>query len=170
MAGVCIRESFLAKVSDAMTTVDRAVLAIHLHNIAQGLMPTEHELLDVLKFSSGYCLEYRDRSNKAVVLCLTLSDGVNLSVHARTSESDDLEHVVLFLKTLSGLSLDDFCNEMQDKVLPRLSKFMLTPLEESGHISLRQANFSDTQCSMSAEAHLSTTTEAGSYIEASSCA
>mmetsp|Transcript_1677 Transcript_1677/g.3594 ORF Transcript_1677/g.3594 Transcript_1677/m.3594 type:complete len:166 (-) Transcript_1677:338-835(-) len=165
MADICLLKGFLAKVAVDTPSADKAVHAINLYNISQGLTPNQSASF---VHSANYRLSYTDVKNRAFVLDLTLSDGVNLSVHARTQESDDLVHVVLFLKQLEGASVEMFWDKMQEKIFPRLKTFILQPLEEAGLISLRGDCF--VKCKFAAEEFQVAINESDSLVRAFSCA
>jgi hypothetical protein len=136
-----------------MTTADRAVLAIQLYSLSQGLQANAREGLADWKVGSGYHLRFIDQCDREIEFDFTLSDGVNLSVHARTAEGDDFSHAVLFLKQLEGLDLDKFWIRMLEKVFPRYKKVILETLEVAGSIALISEGCSEMLCCLLAEEH-----------------
>lgn len=153
-----------ARLTESMSTVDRAVVGIHLYCISRGLLPASKTWIADWKHLTGYRILFKDLRNRDVEFDLTLSDRVNLSVHARTPTSDDLQHVVLHLKQLNGLPANDFCDKLKEQILPRFHKFILEPLETSGHLALHFPSFDDAFCRL-AEGSYAATSSPENYIE-----
>jgi hypothetical protein len=163
MATTCLLCSFISKTNASMTTADRAVLAIQLYTLSQGLRATAREGLADWKVGSGYHLRFIDQCNREIVFDLSLSDGVNLSVHARTAEGEDFSHAVLFLKQLEGLDLDKFWVMMLEKIFPRYKRVLLETLEVAGSIALISEGCSDRPCCLLAEGHRVSQEETEAY-------